>query len=175
MGADGPRQPRWWGRCFDSHFGRRHLSLAHAKSTVLTMHPDARNQSSCRPDWLHEIKRDGYRLLVQRGERVRLFTRNGHDWTARYPLIIEAAPRNRCSSFVVDGEAVLLGVDGISRKRLSDRWRRFCGGPEPDPAEQAAFSSQIVGGSILRNNRAAPPVVDAGGDNIDVLLDPIAT
>jgi bifunctional non-homologous end joining protein LigD len=52
---------------------------------------------------------------VQReGKRVRLLTRNGHDWTDRYPLIVEAALRNRQSSFVVDGEAVLLGVDGIS-------------------------------------------------------------
>jgi bifunctional non-homologous end joining protein LigD len=66
-------------------------------------------------DWLHEIKYDGYRLLVQReGKRVRLITRNGHDWPGRYPLIVEAALRNRQSSFVIDGEAVLLGVDGIS-------------------------------------------------------------
>jgi len=40
---------------------------------------------------------------------VRLFTRNGHDWTSRYPLIVEAALKNRTTSFVVDG-----GVDGIS-------------------------------------------------------------
>jgi bifunctional non-homologous end joining protein LigD len=67
------------------------------------------------PQWLHEIKHDGYRLIVQReGKRVRLFTRNGHDWTERYPLIVEAALRNRSTSFVIDGEAVLLGVDGIS-------------------------------------------------------------
>jgi ATP-dependent DNA ligase len=67
------------------------------------------------PDWLHEIKHDGYRLIVQKdGKRVRLFTRNGHDWSGRYPLITEAALRNRNSSFVLDGEAVLLGVDGIS-------------------------------------------------------------
>ena len=67
------------------------------------------------PDWIHEIKHDGYRLIVQRdGKRVRLFTRNGHDWTYRYPLIAEAALRNRTTSFVIDGEAVLLGVDGIS-------------------------------------------------------------
>jgi bifunctional non-homologous end joining protein LigD len=66
-------------------------------------------------DWLHEIKHDGYRLIVQReGDAVRLFTRNGHDWSHRYPLIVEAALRNRSKSFVVDGEAVLLGVDGIS-------------------------------------------------------------
>ena len=67
------------------------------------------------PDWIHEIKHDGYRLIVQReGKRVRLFTRNGYDWSDRYPMIVEAALRNRCTSFVVDGEAVPLGVDGIS-------------------------------------------------------------
>jgi bifunctional non-homologous end joining protein LigD len=67
------------------------------------------------PDWIHEIKHDGYRLIIQKDhERVRLFTRNGHDWTDRYPLIVEAALKNRSSSFVIDGEAVLLGVDGVS-------------------------------------------------------------
>jgi bifunctional non-homologous end joining protein LigD len=67
------------------------------------------------PDWIHEVKHDGYRLIVQRdGKRVRLFTRNGHDWTDRYPVIVEAALRNRSTSFVIDGEAVLLGVDGVS-------------------------------------------------------------
>ncbi len=68
------------------------------------------------PDWIHEIKHDGYRLIVQReGKRVRLWTRNGHDWSDRYPLISEAALRNRTSSsFAIDGEAVLLGVDGRS-------------------------------------------------------------
>ena len=67
------------------------------------------------PDWIHEIKHDGYRLTVHReGKRVRLFTRNGHDWTDRYPLIVEAALRIRIGSFVLDGEAVLLGIDGRS-------------------------------------------------------------
>ena len=45
---------------------------------------------------------------------MRLWTRNGHDWSGRFPLITEAALRNRMSSFVLDGEAVLLGVDGRS-------------------------------------------------------------
>src|SRR4029077_13795033 len=68
-----------------------------------------------RPEWLHEIKHDGYRLIVQReAKRVRLWTRNGHDWSDRFPLISEAVLRNRNSSFVLDGEAVLLGVDGRS-------------------------------------------------------------
>jgi bifunctional non-homologous end joining protein LigD len=53
-------------------------------------------------DWIHEVKQDGFRLIVSRdGDRVRLFTRNGHDWSERYPLIVEAALRNRNSSFVI--------------------------------------------------------------------------
>jgi bifunctional non-homologous end joining protein LigD len=37
-----------------------------------------------------------------------------HDWTDRYLLILESARKNRSDSFVIDGEAVLLGVDGVS-------------------------------------------------------------
>jgi bifunctional non-homologous end joining protein LigD len=67
------------------------------------------------PDWIHEVKQDGFRLIVQRdNDRVRLFTRNGYDWCKRYPLIVEAARRIRTKQFVIDGEAVLLAVDGIS-------------------------------------------------------------
>jgi len=67
------------------------------------------------PDWLHEIKYDGYRLRVERdGDRVRLITRNGYDWTKRYPWIAEAALKNRVKQFVIDGEAVVLGVDGVA-------------------------------------------------------------
>ena len=67
-----------------------------------------------RPEWLHEIKYDGYRLRVERnGDRVRLITRNGYDWTGRYPWIVESALKNRIKQFVIDGEAVVLGVDGI--------------------------------------------------------------
>jgi ATP-dependent DNA ligase len=67
------------------------------------------------PAWFHEIKYDGYRLIVQReGDRVRLFSRNGNDWSGRYPWIVEAALKNKHSQFVIDGEAVVLGVDGIA-------------------------------------------------------------
>jgi ATP-dependent DNA ligase len=66
-------------------------------------------------DWFHEIKYDGYRLRIERdGERVRLITSGGHDWTTRFPWIAEAALRNRRDHFVIDGEAVILGADGIS-------------------------------------------------------------
>jgi len=77
--------------------------------------PTRGTQVPDRPDWIHEIKYDGYRLRVERdGDRVRLFTRNGHDWTKRYPWIVESVLRNRTKRFVIDGEAVILGVDGRS-------------------------------------------------------------
>ncbi|MCK1305013.1 MULTISPECIES: RNA ligase family protein [unclassified Bradyrhizobium] len=75
----------------------------------------ASKQVPAGPDWIHEVKHDGYRMLVIReNERVRLLSRNGTDWTKRYQWIAEAALKNRQKHFVVDGEAVILGVDGIS-------------------------------------------------------------
>jgi bifunctional non-homologous end joining protein LigD len=67
------------------------------------------------PDWVHEIKHDGYRLIVRRdGETVRLFTRRGYDWTDRYPTIARAAAKLRAKSFTIDGEAVVCGPDGVA-------------------------------------------------------------
>jgi bifunctional non-homologous end joining protein LigD len=66
-------------------------------------------------DWVHEIKHDGYRLQVRReGNTVRLFTRNGYDWSARYPAIAVTAARLRAKSFTLDGEAVVCGADGVA-------------------------------------------------------------
>jgi bifunctional non-homologous end joining protein LigD len=51
--------------------------------------------------WWHEIKHDGYRLMVRRTTSgVRIRTRRGYDWTARYPLIVRSgcAPRRSCST-----------------------------------------------------------------------------
>ena len=67
------------------------------------------------PVWLHEVKYDGYRLRLERdGGRVRLITRGGYNWAERYPWIVEAALKNRHRQFVIDGEAVVLSVDGVS-------------------------------------------------------------
>jgi bifunctional non-homologous end joining protein LigD len=65
------------------------------------------------PLWVHEIKHDGYRLMVRRdGARVRCFTRNGHDWADRFPAIVDAASRIKAQSFLIDGEAVIAHDDG---------------------------------------------------------------
>jgi bifunctional non-homologous end joining protein LigD len=66
-------------------------------------------------DWIHEIKHDGYRLQVRRdGDAVRLFTRRGYDWSARYPAIVAIAGKLRATSFTLDGEAVVCGPDGVA-------------------------------------------------------------
>lgn len=67
------------------------------------------------PNWIHEVKYDGYRMRLERdGKTVRLITKNGADWTSRYPWIVESALRNRKERFILDGEVVVLGVDGVS-------------------------------------------------------------
>jgi hypothetical protein len=51
-------------------------------------------------------------MMVRRDPAgVRLLTRNGHDWTGRFPLIAEAAGALRARSFLIDGEAV--ACDGL--------------------------------------------------------------
>ena len=65
--------------------------------------------------WIHEVKHDGYRslILIERGQ-VRVFTRNGLDWTERYPSIVRAASRIPCKSAIIDGEATCKTAGGAS-------------------------------------------------------------
>ncbi|RCV90265.1 DNA ligase D [Billgrantia montanilacus] len=66
--------------------------------------------------WIHEIKLDGYRLLarIENGD-VRLITRNGKDWTHRFPEVARALAPLPVESALLDGEVVAMGKDGISR------------------------------------------------------------
>ena len=53
--------------------------------------PTVRSKPPAGPDWIHEVKHDGYRLMVRReGKRVRTFTRRGHDWTHRFGAVADA-------------------------------------------------------------------------------------
>jgi bifunctional non-homologous end joining protein LigD len=64
-------------------------------------------------EWVHEIKWDGYRLAARRdGNRFRLWTRRGYNWTKRYPRIVEALGSLAVRSITIDGEAVCCGRDG---------------------------------------------------------------
>ncbi len=64
-------------------------------------------------DWITETKLDGYRLLARIDDgRVKLFTRNGHDWTAKFPALSVAIKELPVVSAWLDGEIVVL-QDGI--------------------------------------------------------------
>lgn len=67
------------------------------------------------PDWIHEVKWDGYRLIafIDRG-KVRMVTRNGKDWTKRFPGIAKSLAALPVESAILDGEAVMLDENGIS-------------------------------------------------------------
>src|SRR3984893_16343662 len=64
-------------------------------------------------EWLHEIKYDGYRLLARiEGGKVRLVTRNGLDWTAKFPALARALGELPLDPGLDDGEVVALAADG---------------------------------------------------------------
>src|SRR5262245_1825760 len=65
--------------------------------------------------WIHEIKYDGYRTLIviDRGQ-VRVFTRNGFDWTKAYRRPVEASAKLACETALMDGEMVVQDENGIS-------------------------------------------------------------
>jgi bifunctional non-homologous end joining protein LigD len=68
------------------------------------------------PQWVHEIKHDGYRLIVRRdGAMVRLWTRKATNYTGRLPAIAAAAASIKADSFTIDGEAVVAGPDGVAQ------------------------------------------------------------
>lgn len=67
------------------------------------------------PHWVHEIKWDGYRISVYVADgAATIRTRNGHDWTHRFPGIAAVASKLKVRSAVLDGEAVILDDQGRS-------------------------------------------------------------
>jgi bifunctional non-homologous end joining protein LigD len=67
------------------------------------------------PQWAYEIKHDGFRFICHRdGERVRVFSRTGHEWGAQLPAIAAALRALPVRSVILDGEGVICGPDGVS-------------------------------------------------------------
>jgi ATP-dependent DNA ligase len=74
--------------------------------------PSPAKQPLTGPNWLHEIKHDGFRILARRdASGVRLFTRNGHDIGKRFPLVVAA-------------------VAALPARSLPDRRRSHCERPK---------------------------------------------
>lgn len=66
-------------------------------------------------DWIHEVKFDGYRSqIVRDAEGVRIFTRRGLDWAAKYRDFSKAAAALNVDSAIIDGEIIVLNESGNS-------------------------------------------------------------
>lgn len=90
-------------------------SFAPQLATVTEKAPDG-------DDWVHEIKFDGYRMIVRLARRkVRLLTRNGHDWTGRFATQAEALEAIKAKEAILDGEMIALEPGGASSFGLLQR------------------------------------------------------
>ncbi|WP_420475758.1 DNA ligase D [Noviherbaspirillum sp. ST9] len=70
-------------------------------------------------DWMYEIKFDGYRLLARvDGDDVKLFTRDGKDWTAKLPAQAEAIRALKLENGWLDGEIVCLDKQDVPNFQL---------------------------------------------------------
>src|SRR5262245_9780008 len=76
--------------------------------------------------WLHEVKFDGYRVQAHKvGPRVIIYSRNGHDFTKRFPSIAQLLHELPAKAAVLDGEVVASNADGSPNfARLHVRWAR---------------------------------------------------
>ena len=74
--------------------------------------------------WLHEVKFDGYRIQAHKvGSRVAIYSRNGHDFTERFPSIAQLLHELPTKAAVLDGEVVASDADERPNfTRLHVRW-----------------------------------------------------
>jgi hypothetical protein len=115
------------------------------------------------PDWVHEVKHDGYRLIVRRdGETVRLFTRRGHDWTDRYPAIAAARGQSACEVLHArrrGGEA--SGGAMVARRirtgsELSENRDNHSSSQSLDTRFEVSSIGPLASRSLVRPSRALP-------------------
>jgi len=65
------------------------------------------------PEWMYELKLDGYRaLLLKSGRSIQIRSRNNNDLTASYPTVRAAGLTLRAETAVVDGEIVAVDASG---------------------------------------------------------------
>jgi bifunctional non-homologous end joining protein LigD len=97
------------------------------------------------PDWIHEIKHDGFRIMARRDTAgVRLITRKGNDFTRRFPLAAAAVAALPIRSCLIDGEAIACDDKGLAVFELIRRHRNHAS------AILCAFDLLEIDGEDLR-------------------------
>ncbi|MBG1233397.1 DNA ligase D [Aestuariivirga litoralis] len=100
--------------------------------------------------WLHEDKYDGYRIqIVKNGDTIRLYSREGLDWTEKFPSITKSAAKLKAVSAIIDGEAVVF-----NKSKVSD-FGQFVAALKESPAqiEYMAFDALFYDGADLRREK----------------------
>ena len=129
-----PSQPRRGSHCTtqlpaaSTYLRGTMLSRAAPSGFIEPCLPSSAERPPSDPNWIHEIKHDGYRLMARRdliGIGIRLLTRNGNDWSSRYPLIVEGVKHLKVRSCLIDGEAVACDGNGLA---VFERLRRKMSG-----------------------------------------------
>jgi len=111
---------------------------------------DERPVDMTEPGWICEIKFDGYRLLAEADEPVRLRTRGGADATAWFPEVAKALATLRGGPYVLDGEICVLDEQGRSDfNKLQDRARRRCWFPGAPPVVYCVFDLLVDRGTDI--------------------------
>ena len=98
--------------------------------------------------WMHEIKFDGYRVLAfcSNGE-VRLQTRNGNDWTRKFPSVCVSIAKLKAKAVVLDMEAVV--VDEAGKSSFQAMQRALGDGGNPHSIQAYAFDLLYLDGKDL--------------------------
>jgi ATP dependent DNA ligase-like protein/integrase-like protein len=102
-------------------------------------------------NWLHELKFDGYRMLcrIDRGT-VQFWSRNARDWTAKFPVIVEAVKVLPTTTAFLDGEIVVVDAQGRSSFQKLQRSMGKC---VPTGFVYAVFDLMYLDGFDLRKTR----------------------
>jgi bifunctional non-homologous end joining protein LigD len=112
-----------------SKFSRaKSLPGARLHSLPRSIHPELATLVSEAPagnEWIHEIKFDGYRILARmENGKVRLYSRNGLDWTERFDPIRAAVEELPAENLILDGEVVAHDAGGTASFEAMQRFLR---------------------------------------------------
>jgi bifunctional non-homologous end joining protein LigD len=137
------------------------LTLAPQLATLVDTIPSGRG-------WIYEVKFDGYRLLASiDGDSVRLFTRNGNDWTSKLAHLAKALRKLDIADGWLDGEIVVLDEnDKPSFQKLQNAFENARTGD----IQYYVFDVPFLNGHDLRN----VPLIERRATLEQLLKDPPA-
>jgi ATP dependent DNA ligase-like protein len=117
------------------------------------------------PDWVHELKYDGYRIHARlERRRARLLTRTGLDWADRYEATAEAVSAVAAQAAYLDGELCAVRPDGTTsfpEMQAATDGRRTTGLPAASHLENAARHAATTHEPIRIATRSFPPALGA--------------